>query len=190
MATGAKWRAQIGEHGQTLSWPLYDHPNDAAYPLEIMDLTGAQSVTVTLTRLSDRTQVQQGVATVDVDPATGIITFDLEELATQRPGYLEVAAAALFPSGEVRVARRAYLLVTGRAPLTPATQPALDVGDNFVVQVTQWTPGGDRVEEIQLVGPDLVPIGTPVYLWDDPGDATDALVAWPGDPNTLLDNQP
>lgn len=189
MATGARWRAQLGEHGQTLTWTLQDHPAAGGWPLEVIDLTGAQSVTVTVTRLFDRTQLQQGVATV-VNAASGAISFVLAEETTQWPGYCEVEAAVAWPSGQVQVARRAYLLVTGRAPLTPATQPALDVGDNFVVQVTQWTPTGDRVEEIQLVGPDLVPIGTPVYLWDDPGDSTDALVAWPGDPNTLLDNQP
>lgn len=184
MPMGARWRHYVGDNGRTLNLALRE-PWPGSGPV---DLTGNQSVTVTVTRLADRAQLQQTLATVD-DAAGGLVSIDTGALVATIPGYCEVVATVVW-TGAVRSILAGHLLIQGPRPLTPVTQPPLDLGDEFVIQVTQWTPAGQPVVEVQKLGPDLVPDGSPTYLWDDPGDAVNGLVPWPGDPNTLLDIQP
>lgn len=186
MPIGAAWRLHLGDTLHTLNLGLRE-PWPGNGPV---DLTGHQSITVTVTRHADRVQLQQTTNVTVVDATDGRVSFDTDALVATLPGYCEVVATVVWPSGAVRSFLAGHLLIEGARPLTAITQPPLDLGDGFVIQVARWTPAGDSVIEVQLLGPDLVPTGEPTYLYDDPGDASDALVAWPGDPATLLDTQP
>ena len=65
-----------------------------------------------------------------------------------------------------------------------AAGPAWRLADQFVVQVERWTAGGVKVVEVQRLTSTLATTGTAEYLSGVP------LVAWTGDPATLLDQAP
>lgn len=183
---GTAWRVGLDSSGEVIevtvrdSWPSY----------AAVDLSSAESVLVTISRLGNRTIVQQDLATVVNGPA-GTASLTLNDAVTATAGHLTVSARVDFGNDVVSTHDVGRLLVegsdlVGQSPLLP---PGSASGEP-VIYVDLWTPEGVLVVEAHRLDEALAPTGSPSYLWDDPNDATDSLVPWPGDPATLLDVRP
>lgn len=183
---GSRWRVGLGSEGHELAFTARRPWPD----LSVVDLDQAVSVLVIVERIGTAVVMQSTLATV-TDGPEGAGTVVLTELAAAYPGYHNVRGVVTMGDGEVVVVSLGTLNVTGRRTVSATNHPPLDTaGAPFAVHVTQWTPAGDQVVEVHILGPDFVPQGEPSYLWDDPADSTTALVAWPGNPATLLDEKP
>ena len=182
---GSSWRSYVGEAGRSITLTLHEPYPDERTPV---DLSAADSVRVEVERASDRAAVQDDLATV-VDAAAGQASLVLADEVTATASLCTVTAYVTIGAA-VRVYFAGWLLVEGTPEMAGLSTPPLVGAGPVALQVVQWTPAGDQVIEVHSIGADLAPTGDVAYLWDDPSDATNALVSWPGDPNTLLDEKP
>ncbi len=183
---GTAWRVGLGSSGETIGFTIRRPWPDLA----VVDLDAVQSVLVTIVRLSNHATVQSDLATI-VDGPAGTASLVLNEVVANDAGHLTVSARVDHGDGEVSVHDLGRLLVEGRDVAGQSTLlPPGAEAEETIIYVDQWTPEGDLVVELHRLDEALAPTGDPSYLWDDPTDSTDSLVAWPGDPDTLLDVQP